>query len=44
MTDNIVVLNKGRIVGIGNHYSLMKDNEYYIDLQTHNYSSSNKKI
>lgn len=44
MADKIVVLNKGNIVGIGSHDELMKDNEYYIDLQTNNYSSSNKKI
>lgn len=43
IADKIVVLNKGNIVGIGSHDELMKDNEYYIDLQTNNYSSSNKK-
>ena len=43
IADKIVVLNKGKIVGQGNHKELMKDNEYYIDLQTNNYSSSHKK-
>lgn len=43
MADQIVVLNKGKIVGKGTHESLMKDNPYYIDIQTNNYSSSNKK-
>lgn len=43
MADKIIVLNKGRIVGEGNHAKLMKDNSYYIDLQTNNYSSSHKK-
>lgn len=41
--DHIVVLNKGKIVGEGTHDELMKENAYYIDLQTHNYSSSHKK-
>lgn len=43
MADKIVVLNKGKIVGQGTHESLMKDNPYYIDIQTNNYSSSHKK-
>lgn len=43
MADQIIVLNKGSIVGKGNHLSLMKDNLYYQDLQMNNYSSSNKK-
>lgn len=43
IADKIVVLNKGKIVGQGNHDELMKDNAYYIDLQTNNYSSSHKK-
>ena len=43
IADKIVVLNKGKIVGQGTHDELMKNNEYYIDLQTNNYSSSNKK-
>lgn len=43
IADKIVVLNQGKIVGQGTHKELMKDNEYYIDLQTNNYSSSNKK-
>lgn len=44
MADKIIVLNKGRIVGQGSHSKLMKDNSYYIDLQTNNYSSSNKML
>lgn len=43
IADKIIVLNKGEIVGQGTHDELMKDNEYYIDLQTNNYSSSHKK-
>ena len=42
LADKIIVLNKGKIVGQGSHEELMKDNEYYIDLQTNNYSSSHK--
>lgn len=44
IADKIVVLNKGKIVGQGSHTKLMSSNEYYIDLQTNNYSSSSKKI
>lgn len=44
IADKIIVLNKGKIVGQGSHDELMKNNEYYIDLQTNNYSSSHKKI
>lgn len=47
MIDNIceiIVLNKGKIVGQGTHQELMKNNDYYIDLQTNNYSSSHKKM
>jgi len=44
IADKIVVLNKGKVVGQGTHKELMKNNEYYIDLQTNNYSSSHKKI
>jgi len=43
IADKIIVLNKGKIVGQGTHKELMKNNEYYIDLQTNNYSSSHKK-
>ncbi len=43
IADKIIVLNKGNIVGQGTHNELMKDNEFYIDLQTNNYSSSHKK-
>lgn len=43
MADKIIVLNHGKIVGEGTHQELMKDNPYYIDLQTNNYSSSHKK-
>lgn len=43
IADKIIVLSKGMIVGQGNHKELMKSNEYYIDLQTNNYSSSHKK-
>ena len=42
IADKLVVLNKGKIVGQGSHEELMKNNEYYIDLQTNNYSSSHK--
>lgn len=44
IADQIIVLNKGVIVGNGTHLQLMKDNLYYKDLQMHNYSSSNKKL
>lgn len=44
VADKIIVLNDGKIVGEGTHKELMKNNEYYIDIQTHNYSSSHKKI
>lgn len=44
MADKIVVLNRGKVVGEGSHEELMKSNGYYMDLQTNNYSSSNKKI
>lgn len=44
IADKIIVLNKGKIVGVGSHDELMKNNEYYIDLQTNNYSSSHKKM
>lgn len=44
IADKIIVLNKGKIVGVGSHNELMKNNEYYIDLQTNNYSSSHKKM
>lgn len=44
IADKIIVLNKGKIVGQGTHKELMKNNEFYIDLQTNNYSSSHKKI
>lgn len=44
IADNIIVLNKGEIVGIGTHDELMKNNPFYIDLQTKNYHSSNKRI
>jgi ATP-binding cassette subfamily B protein len=43
IADKIVVLNKGKVVGEGTHEELMKNNAYYIDIQTNNYSSSNKK-
>ena len=42
IADNIIVLNKGRIVGQGTHKELMKNNKFYIDLQTNEYSSSFK--
>ncbi|MDE5587201.1 MAG: hypothetical protein K2I72_02380, partial [Bacilli bacterium] len=44
IADKIIILNHGEIVGQGTHQELMKENEYYIDLQTNNYSSSHKKI
>lgn len=43
IADKIVVLNYGKIVGEGTHEELIKNNSYYIDLQTNNYSSSHKK-
>ena len=43
IADKIIVLNNGKIVGQGNHKELMKNNSYYIDLQTNNYSSSHKQ-
>ena len=43
IADKIIVLNHGKIVGEGTHDELMKENLYYIDLQTNNYSSSHKK-
>lgn len=42
IADKIVVLKKGKVVGIGTHKELMKSNETYIDIQKNNYSSSNK--
>lgn len=42
-SDKLIVLNNGKIVGKGTHKKLMINNEYYIDLQTNNYFSSNKK-
>lgn len=44
IADKIIVLNQGKIVGQGTHKQLMKDNHYYIDIQTNNYYSSNKKV
>ena len=44
IADKIIVFNKGKIVGQGSHKELMKNNEYYIDLQTNNYSSSHKML
>jgi len=44
IADKIVVLNQGKIVGQGTHQELMKGNQYYIDLQTNNYSSSHKMM
>ena len=44
IADKIIVLNKGRIIGQGAHEEPMKNNAYYIDLQTNNYSSSHKKM
>lgn len=44
IADKIIVLNKGKIVGEGSHEELMKNNAYYIDLQTNNYSSSHKQL
>ena len=43
IADKIIVFNKGKIVGQGTHEVLMKNNNYYIDLQTENYSSSRKQ-
>lgn len=43
IADKIIVLNNGRIVCQGKHKELMNKNEYYTDLHTNNYSSSNKK-
>lgn len=43
IADKIIVLNQGQMVGIGTHNELMKNNDYYIDLQTNNSFSSQKK-
>lgn len=43
IADKIIVLNNGRIVCQGKHNELINKNEYYTDLHTNNYSSSNKK-
>ena len=43
IADKIIVLSDGEIVGQGTHENLMKENEYYIDIQTNNYYSSHKK-
>ncbi len=42
LADNIVVLNKGNLVGIGSHTKLMKENKTYMDIQTHEYTSISK--
>ena len=44
IADKLIVLNKGKVVGEGTHEELMKNNKYYIDIQTNNYSSSHKKL
>lgn len=44
IADKIIVLNQGQVVGQGTHQELMKENKYYIDLQTNNYSSSHKMM
>ena len=44
IADKIIALSKGKIVGEGSHEELMKNNAYYIDLQTNNYSSSHKQL
>lgn len=30
--DKIIVLKDGKIVGLGNHQQLMKENDYYVEL------------
>ncbi|MFV0250226.1 MAG: ABC transporter ATP-binding protein [Bacilli bacterium] len=37
LSDKIIVLDKGKIVGIGTHKQLIKENEYYIQLHSANY-------
>lgn len=44
IADKIIVLSKGNIVGMGTHDELIRNNNYYLDLQTNNYSSSDNKI
>lgn len=44
VADKIIVLNHGKIVGQGTHDELIEKNNYYLDLQVNNYSSSNKKV
>jgi len=43
IADDIVVLNKGKVVGKGTHDELMINNNYYIDLQTSGKDSSKKE-
>lgn len=43
IADKIIVLDNGRIVCQGKHKDLINKNEYYTDLHSNNYSSSNKK-
>ncbi|MFT4398670.1 ABC transporter ATP-binding protein [Bacillus sp. SW14] len=42
--DQIVVLNKGEICGIGTHKELMQKNETYINLVRHSKSNEIKKV
>ncbi len=42
IADKIIVLNEGKIVGMGTHEELLKSNPFYIDIQEHSYSNSKK--
>jgi len=42
-SDNIIVMNDGKIVATGKHEELIKYNKYYIDIQNNNYSSYHKE-
>ncbi len=42
IADKIIVLDKGKIVGMGTHDELLKKNKYYMDLQMSPSTSSQK--
>lgn len=43
MADKIVVIHGGKMVGVGTHAELMRDNSYYIDIQTSSYLLSKQE-